>query len=170
MSKSYAFLLVRFIVLVAAQVLLIDHVNLYGYINPQLYILFILLLPFQIPGSVLLWSAFFLGLSIDMFTNSTGLHAASTVFMAFMRPTIIKMVGAPADYEGNLEPGIPDMGTRWFLTYSFMLIFVHQFMFSLLESFYLSETGIILFRLITSTLFTLIMVVIIEYLFMRKKR
>jgi hypothetical protein len=170
MNNSYAYLLLRFLVLVAAQVLLVDHINLGGYINPPVYILFILLLPFQIPGWLLLVSAFFLGLSIDLFSNSTGLHAASTVFVAFMRPAIIKWVGAPAEYEEHLQPGIADMGFRWFAFYSFFIILTHQFVLSLLESFFLAEIGLIFLRMILSTIVTLIFILIINYLFMREKK
>lgn len=170
MNSSYLYLFGRFIVLVAAQVLLIDNMNLGGYINPPLYILFILLLPFQISGSVLLISSFLLGMSVDMFSNSTGLHAAAATFVAFMRPSIIRFVGAPAEYEEHLNPGIRDMGTRWFVIYSLFLILLHQFAVSLLESFYLSEFWIILLRMLVSTAVTLFLIVIIEYLFMSRSK
>lgn len=170
MNKSYLYLFVRFLALVAAQVLLIDHINLGGYINPPLYILFILLLPFETPGWFLLLSSFLLGFSIDIFSNSVGLHAASCVFMAYMRPTIIRAVGAPAVYEGYLSPGIPDMGTRWFVIYSLLLILLHQLALSILESFHFAEAGLIFIRMILSSLFTLVLVVLIEYLFMTKRK
>ena len=170
MNKSYLYLFVRFVVLVALQVLLIDHINLGGYINPPLYILFILLLPFETPGWFLLLSAFALGFSIDIFSNSVGLHAASSVFMAYMRPTIIRAVGAPADYEGYLNPGIPDMGTRWFVIYTLFLTLLHQLAFGILESFHFAEAGIIFIRMIVSSLFTLVLIVLIEYLFMSRKK
>ncbi len=169
-SRSYPFLFVRFIVLVAVQVLLVDHFSFGGYINPSLYILFILLLPFEIPGAVLLISAFLLGLSIDVFSNSTGLHAAATVFMAFMRPSVIKAVGAPADYEEHLTPGIKDMGMRWFMIYSLLLIMLHQLAISILESFSFAEAGQIFIRMILSSIFTLLIIILVEYLFMNRKR
>lgn len=170
MNNSYPYLFGRFIVLVAVQVLLIDNLNLGGYINPPLYILFILLLPFQIPGGILLVSSFLLGMSVDMFSNSAGIHAAAATFAAFMRPAIIRFVGAPAEYEEHLNPGIRDMGTRWFLIYSLFLILLHQFAFSVLESFYLSEFWIILLRMILSTAVTLFLIVVIEYLFMSRSK
>jgi rod shape-determining protein MreD len=169
-NRSYPFLLVRLIVLVAVQVLIIDHMSLRGFVNPSLYILFILLLPFEIPGYVLLISSFILGLSIDFFSNSTGLHAAASVFMAFMRPTVIKVVGAPAEYEDHLIPGIRDMGMRWFLVYSLFLTMLHQLALSLLESFSFAEAGIILLRMLLSSIFTLVLIILVEYLFMNKRK
>lgn len=170
MNKNYTYIFGRFIILVALQVLLIDHINLGGYINPPVYILFILLLPFQIKGWLLLILSFILGLSIDTFSNSTGLHAAASVFIAFCRPWVIRMVGAPAEYEANLLPGIADMGARWFIVYSVMLIFMHQLVISLLDTFYLAEVSLILIRLLLSSLVTLVLIVLIEYLFMRPRK
>jgi hypothetical protein len=115
-------------------------------------------------------SSFILGLSIDFFSNSTGLHAAASVFMAFMRPTVIKVVGAPAEYEDHLIPGIRDMGMRWFLVYSLFLTMLHQLALSLLESFSFAEAGIILLRMLLSSIFTLVLIILVEYLFMNKRK
>lgn len=170
MNRSYPYIVGRFLVLVAVQVLLIDHINLGGYINPSLYVLFILLLPFQTPGWLLLTSSFLLGFSIDIFSNSMGIHSAASVFLAFMRPWVIKGVGAPADYEGDLNPGIHDMGTKWFIIYSTLLVLVHQLVIGMLETFRLSEIGMILFRLILSSVVTVLLIVLVEYLFMNKRK
>lgn len=170
MNSTYVKDIVRFFILIALQVLLLDHVNLGGYINPNLYVFFILLLPFEIPGWLLLISAFLLGLGVDLFSNSTGLHAAASVFMAYIRPWVIRKAGAPADYEGNLKPGIGDMGFRWFLSYSIILILAHHLVLALLDAFRFAEIGMILLRMVFSTLFTTVLVIITEYLFMRKRK
>ncbi|MFH1120071.1 MAG: rod shape-determining protein MreD [Bacteroidota bacterium] len=170
MNNTYGKDIIRFFLLIALQVLILDHVNLGGYINPNLYVFFILLLPFEVPGWLLLLSSFLIGLGVDLFSNSTGLHAAASVFMAYLRPWVIRKAGAPADYEGNLKPGIGDMGFRWFLSYSFILIFAHHLVFALLDAFRFAEIGMIFLRMLVSTLFTLTLVIIAEYLFMRKRK
>jgi hypothetical protein len=170
MNKSYPYIIGRFIVLVATQVLLVDHIDMGGYIHPPIYILFILLLPFDVPKWLLLISAFFLGLSVDSFSNSSGLNAAASVFIAFARPFVIKTVGAPAEYEGHLNPGIPDMGVRWFIAYSLVLIVLHQLSISILESFNLAEFGLIMLKVVLSSMVSLILVLLIEYLFSRQQK
>lgn len=168
--NNYGKDILRFFVLIALQVLLLDHINLGGYINPSLYVFFILLLPFEIPGWLLLILAFLIGLGVDVFSNSTGLHTAASVFMAYIRPWVIRKTGAPADYEGNLKPGIADMGFRWFLIYAVILIFAHQLALALLDTFRFAEAGLISIRLALSTAFTLVLVIISEYLFMRRRK
>ncbi|MEA5111911.1 hypothetical protein SDC9_22657 [bioreactor metagenome] len=170
MNKAYGKDILRFFVLIAVQVLILDHINLGGYINPSLYVLFILLLPFEIPGWALLISAFLIGFSVDSFSNSTGLHTAASVFMAFLRPWVIRMAGAPAEYEGNLKPGIADMGFRWFFAYTLMLVFAHQLLLFLFEAFRLNEIGYVLIRVLAGSTFTIILIILAEYLFMQKRK
>ena len=170
MNSAYWKDVVRFFVLIALQVLLLDHINMGGYINPALYVFFILLLPFETPGWLLLLSSFLIGLSVDLFSNSTGLNAAASVFMAYLRPWVIRRAGAPADYEGNLKPGIPDMGLRWFILYALILILAHQLIIALLDAFSFNEIGMISIRLVFSTLFTLSLVLVTEFIFMRQRK
>jgi hypothetical protein len=169
MNKIFGKDVARFFILIAVQVLVLDHVNFYGYANPALYIIFILLLPFEIPGWFLLVSSFLLGFSIDTFGNSVGLHSASAVLIAFIRPWAIRLAGAPPEYEINLKPGIADMGIRWFFAYALVMVIAHQLTFYTLESFRLAEIGHILLRTIIGSILTLALVVIVEYLFMRKR-
>ena len=159
----------RFFILIVVQVTMLDHINLQGFANPSLYLYFILLLPFEVAGWMLLLSAFLIGFGIDSFSNSVGLHAAAATAAAFVRPYAIKLAGAPAEYEGNLKPGIGDMGLRWFFAYTLVVVFVHQFSLYMLESLRLAEAGIILVKTITGTVFTLVLIVVVEYLFMRKR-
>ena len=82
--------IIRFVVLILVQVLVLNHINFFGYLDPYLYVLFILMLPFEIPGWMLLISAFLLGLGIDLFSGTSGIHTAASVFMAFCRPAMLR--------------------------------------------------------------------------------
>src|SRR6188768_1775689 len=90
---------IRFLFVVGLQVVLLNHVQWNGYINPYIYILFILLLPVEIPNWLLLVLALFTGLVIDAFGNSGGMHAAATVFMAFARPGMLRLIAPRDGYE-----------------------------------------------------------------------
>ena len=74
--------IIRFVVLVFIQVAILNNIQISGFINPYMYVLFILLLPFETPNWILLVLSFFLGLSIDIFSNTLGMHASASVFMA----------------------------------------------------------------------------------------
>ena len=162
--------IIRFIVLIFLQVLILDNINLGGYINPYLYVYFILLLPFEVAGWLLLISSFMLGFSIDIFTGTLGMHTAASVWMAFTRPIVIKRIGSSKEFESGMQPSIPDMGFRWFFTYSLILVFLHHLLLFYIEVFRFSGFFDTLQRVIYSTLFTMVLVIITQYLFYRPSK
>src|SRR5674476_97570 len=94
MIKDFGKYIIMFVVLVLVQVLILNNIQFSGLINPYMYILFILLLPFTIPGYLLLGLSFLLGISIDIFTNTPGIHAGATVLLGFMRPGIAMLISS----------------------------------------------------------------------------
>lgn len=170
MSNSFIGNTIRFIVLIFLQVLILDHINFGGYINPYLYVYFILLLPFEVPGWLLLISSFALGFSIDIFSGTLGMHTAASVLMAFARPIILRSIGSNREYESDMQPSIHDLGFRWFLTYSLILIFIHHLALFYIEVFRFSGFFNTLQRVIYSTVFTTILVIITQYLFYRPSK
>lgn len=161
--------IIRFIILVLIQVFVLNNIRVNGYINPYLYVLFILLLPFETPGWLLLLSSFFLGLSIDLFAHTPGMHAAASVFMAFCRPGIVRFISGTKGIEFGMMPGIKDLGFRWFFLYSIILILLHHLLLFYLEVFRFDELLQTFYRVMLSTLSTLVLAILAEYLFMKRK-
>jgi rod shape-determining protein MreD len=159
--------IIRFIILIPVQVLVLDNINLGGHINPYLYVFFILLLPFETPGWIMLISAFSIGLMIDLFSGTPGMHAAASTLMAFSRPLVIRTVGANKEFETGMQPSIRDLGIQWFFIYSIILIFIHHFSLFLIEVFRFSRFFDTLQRAILSTLFTLVLIIITQFIFMK---
>lgn len=159
----------RFIALVLIQVLVMNKINFYGFLNPYVYILFILLLPFETPGWLLLLLSLATGLTVDLFSGTMGLHAASTVFAGFMRPYIIKIVGEKPDYDITTQPKLQQMGLKWFMTYALLMIFAHQMFLNMLDVFSFDEFWQTLLRIIVSSLFTFLFIMLIEYIFAPRK-
>jgi rod shape-determining protein MreD len=164
----YLRLILRFIILVLIQVLVLNNIRFGGYVNPYLYVLFILMLPYETPGWLLLLSSFFLGYAIDSFTNTPGMHTAASVFMAFCRPFILKLVVSNPDDAPDSFPSVSDMGFRTFFTYALLLVFIHHTTLFLLEIFRFSEILVTLLRSGISTVFTMLLIIITQYLFYSK--
>ncbi|MCG3167443.1 MAG: hypothetical protein POELPBGB_03235 [Bacteroidia bacterium] len=160
----------RYIFLIVFQVLILNNVQLGGFINPYLYVLFILMLPIEIPGWLLLLLSFLMGLSIDLFENTAGMHASASVFMAFCRPYLLNMISPREGFDRNSQPTIQKFGINWFLTYAGILILLHHFALFYLEIFRFSAFFSTLLRVILSSTFTLGLVVIAQYLFNRVKK
>lgn len=89
----------RFIGLILLQVVVFNHINLFGFINPMIYIAWVFLFPFRKNISLLLVLSFVLGLSVDFFSDSGGINAAATLFIAFIRLPILKIVLKKSDFD-----------------------------------------------------------------------
>jgi len=89
----------RFISLILLQVVVFNHLNLFKFINPMIYIAWVFLFPFRKNISLLLILSFVLGLSVDFFSDSGGINAAATVFIAFVRLPILKLVLNKSDFD-----------------------------------------------------------------------
>lgn len=161
--------ILRFFVLVLVQVLIIKNIELGRFINPFLYVLFIITLPFETPKWLLLVVSFVLGITIDMFYNTPGMHSAACVLMAYVRPGILKLFSPRDGYEFGTQPTIQYLGIPWFLSYAGILIVIHHLILFYIEIFRLHEFFSTFFRVIISSVFTLLLVVITQYLFHRKK-
>ncbi|WP_428328886.1 rod shape-determining protein MreD [Mucilaginibacter sp.] len=169
MSKSIIVNLIRFIVLVFIQVFLLKNINVYDLSTPYLYILFLLLLPFEVPNLLLFVLAFILGITIDAFYDTPGLHAASCVLLAFVRIVFINITVQKDGFDNEPEPTLSIMGFRWFFTYAVVLTLVHHFFLLNLEAFSLSQLEFTIGRILLSSLFTVILMLISGLLFFRRK-
>lgn len=162
--------IIRFVILVMLQVVILNKINLNGSIDPYLYVLFILLLPFETPRWLLLVLGFFTGGMIDLFSNSGGIHAAATTFMAFARPGVIRLVSKKLEFETSSEPCITDMGAKWFYLYALYLILLHHAVLFALEILRFDRPIELLYRIAFSSLTTLILILISQYLFPKRAK
>jgi rod shape-determining protein MreD len=157
---------VMFVVLVLAQVLLFNQVHFRGYLMPFIYILFVMLLPVSTPRYLLLISGFLIGLSVDVFSNSLGMHAAATTFIAFIRPWIIRAISNRD--EDRLEyPGLKQNTFTWFLYYTIFIVFSHHLVLFYLEFFTFTNFLVTLFRVILSSVFSVIIIILSQFLIFR---
>lgn len=158
----------RIVMLVLLQVFILNNIQLSGYINPYFYILFIILLPFETPGWLLLASGFILGLMIDIFSGTPGLHASATVFMSFLRPLFLGYFAPRDGYVSGTYPRIHYYGFIWFFQFSALMILSHHLFLFYLEVFRLSDFLVTFSRVILSSVFTLLLVVISQYFIFRR--
>lgn len=156
--------------LVLFQVLVLNRLDLSFYINPYIYLLYILLLPFRMQHWVLMLVAFVSGLLMDAFSGTAGLHAASLVFLAFVRPHWINVITPKGGYEAEDRPSIRAQGFSWFLLYSIVLVFLHHFFYFFLEVFSLTSAFSTLGKTLLSTIVSTILIVLMAYLFSRERK
>jgi rod shape-determining protein MreD len=153
----------RFILLVLFQVLVLNNIQFLGYINPYVYILFILALPVRTPRWFVLLLGFFLGLTIDMFSNTMGMHAFATVMVAFLREGTVKLFTA-IDEGNNPTPSFYTFGVAAYVKYAVLLVFVHHTTLFILEAFSLAHFWLMLAKILLSSFVTILLILGIQSL------
>ena len=168
MNSTVLINIARFILLLAAQVLIFNNINFLGYINPYPYILFIILYPVNGNRSGLLVASFFLGIVMDMFSNSGGVHAASSLVLAYFRPYIFKFsFGLSYEYQ---TVRINDSLTPERFSFILIAVALHHLTLFLLEIFRWNYLWDVVIRTLLSTVFTIVVCIILIYLFKPSRR
>ena len=150
------------------QVIILNNIQFSRFINPYFYIIFIMLLPFETPKWVQLVSGFLLGISIDAFSQTYGIHASASVFAAFLRPYVLNLIAPRDEYEVGTLPRLHYYGFSWFIKYcTIMVIFHHIFLFYI-EVFTFQDFFQTLSRALLSSIFTIVLIVLSQYFIYKK--
>jgi len=158
----------RFLILVLLQTLIIKNIALGTYFVPLPYIMFLLMLPFETMPLLVLILSFVIGLTVDVFYDSQGIHASACVVLGFARFYSLKLLSPREGYEITMKPTVQMMGNAWFLYYALPLILTHHLFFFFLEEFGFGDAGFTLLKAIGSTFVTFVFVYIFQFLFYRK--
>jgi len=160
--------ILRFIALLLVQVVICNNINFLGYINPYVYIIFIFLFPIRDNRLVLLLVSFILGMLVDMFSDSGGVHAAAAVFLAYTRPILLKTSFGTLYEHHSIKFSNTEIGSL--VTYITFGTVLHHFILFSLEIFNISSILLILKKTLFSSIFTIILSVLIIILFSRNRK
>lgn len=152
---------IRFLTACLVQVFIFNEFLFSGYLNPYVYVLFILWLPTSLPRSRILLIAFAMGLIIDLFEGGGGIHAAASVFLAYLRPYFIRIISNRMD-ESREEIKLRELNWLTLSLYTLAGLFVHHLALFSLEQFSLKGFGTVLVRTLYSTLFSYLFVLFIQ--------
>lgn len=159
---------IRFIALVLLQVLVLNHINFFGNLNPQIYIIWIFLFPIKKNQSLFLIASFFLGLSVDFFSDSGGIHAAATLFIAFIRLPILKIILKKSDFDYFLF-NLRTISIGKIFLFISTLTFIHHLIIFTLEYFSFNAFITIITNTLYTSIFTILVCILGILLFVKKK-
>ncbi|MDR2914750.1 MAG: rod shape-determining protein MreD [Tannerella sp.] len=154
--------IIYFIVFVLLQVLVMNNIHLFGIITPFVYLYAILKFPVDMTRSNVTIISFLLGLTIDVFSNTFGMHAAACSFIGFIRmPLLERFVDMKELPDGSI-PSYQLFGFGKFMRYAFILVTLHHIVLFLVESFSLFQPMLMITRMLSSILLTSLLMFIIE--------
>lgn len=161
--------LLRFFLLLFAQILIFSNLNFSSFINPYIFPLFILLLPFETPRWLLMLLGFSSGLALDMFLNSTGMHAAAGLLIGYLRPFLISII-TPKGTEFEITPNIYAQGVTWFAIYLGVAAAVYLGFYFVIEAATFYNFFFLLVKIILSVIFSVMFMLIFLYLFSSRQK
>lgn len=168
MNRDNINIALLFVGLILLQIIVLNNINFLGYINPFFYIIFIFLYPLRKIESTLILLSFFLGLFIDIFSNSGGTNAAATLLIAFIRIPVLKIILDKRELEYS-SLNINKLPFYKSLTFIAVLTFIHHFLVFSLEYFKWSNMNIILAKTSLTSIFTIVLI-LISLTFVSRKR
>lgn len=157
--------LLKFAGIILLQILVVNNIELSAYINPYIYISFVLLLPVTTRPWLTLLLGFLTGAVMDTFSSTPGLHIAATVLLAYVRIHYLRFATTKEDLEGRIRPGMSKKGIVWFVFYCFTLTLVHHTFLFFLEIYGFQEFFSTMLRVVLSSLVSVLMMVVGQLLF-----
>ncbi|SRR5690554_1055134 len=168
MNSEFLLNIARFFLLLLLQIAVFNNINIFGYISPFPYLLFIVLYPVNTNRYGLVFWSFLLGLSMDMFSDSGAIHAAACVVLAYFREHIFRLsFGISYEYQ-TIKIGTSPLHRQ--LIFVSLSVVIHHFILFLLEAFSFMSFGHVLLKTFFSGIFTIIFSVLIINLFKTSKK
>ncbi|MBR0078437.1 MAG: rod shape-determining protein MreD [Bacteroidales bacterium] len=162
--------IIRFLVMVALQVLIFNHIHLFGFLNPSVYLLALFLLPLDLPKSAQYAIAFGTGLVIDIFQLTYGIHASACMVFILLRPYLMYALNVNKKKNDTEVPVPGKKDFRWMLIYTLLMTFAHQLLVTMLEVFSFRQFHHTLLVIAANTLFTTLLILCLEYIFIPAKK
>lgn len=153
-----------FILLIALQLLIFNNIQFSGYVNPYVYVMFILILPVAIPSWIVLLLSFLTGFVIDVFSGTMGVHTFATVMAGFVRPWVLSLNVTTEASEADMSPSSYKSGLRWFLIYTLTVVLIHHLALFYIELFSLRNFFHTLLRVLLSTVATTFFIVLFDFI------
>lgn len=156
--------------IVLAQGLVLNPMELDESLNPMIYPILIITLPFEFSVLATLIISLVIGICVDAFSNTFGLHASAAMFIGYLRPVLLRYIKPRDGYDNSLQATIHDMGATWFIGYSSLFLFLHHLWFYSFEIFRFDLIFFILAKTFFSTIFSLFLIIILQYLFYKSSK
>jgi hypothetical protein len=136
--------------------------------SPFIYPIFIFLLPIKISNVRLLLLSFGMGLTVDIFSNTGGIHAAASVFIAYLRPFLLNNLMPGGKLEDQAQPDMEKLGLVSFLIYAGSLLLIHHYLVNLLDVYSFRDFWYTFTKSLLSAVFALVIVLMYVQVFKRK--
>ena len=153
--------LLYFVVLVLIQVLILNNIHFLRIATPFLYLYFIVKMPVGSPRDLVVLFSYLIGLVIDAFSNTPGMHTAACTLTGFIREPLIRFYMGK-DLPDGIYPSYKTFGYGGFFRYVLSLVVIHHVTLFLIESLTLFDPLFLALRIGASVITTTLLICTIE--------
>jgi rod shape-determining protein MreD len=153
--------IIQFIVVVILQVLLFNNMDYFYLVSPYIYIIFLLDLPLNIKTPSLMLIAFLLGLTVDFFSGTIGLHAFASTWIGFFRQSYLRVLFSHLEFKFQ-QPSVAQFETSGYLKYAVGMVSLHHIALFMMESLSFNNFGFLLLRIIINIALSLLLIMCYE--------
>jgi rod shape-determining protein MreD len=155
------FILLGFI-LVLAQVIVFNHICLFNVAVPLVFIYLLVRLPITLSVNWMLTIGFFLGLTVDIFSDTYGMNTLACTIEAMMRKPILRLYVPREEDLTRPEPSMYSLGTATYLKYLLTLTLLYCSLIFLIEAFTFFNPVRLLLRIVFSTILSMALMIGID--------
>ncbi|MBT7896832.1 MAG: rod shape-determining protein MreD [Flavobacteriales bacterium] len=159
---KYIFMLPIYLII---QIYILNEILFASYINPYIYLIILIIMPYKIPKWFLLFYAFIIGFLIDLFSGTLGIHSSACLILVLLKSPISKITIPHNIIEETDELVMQKIGAKSFILFSFILVLIHHTILFILEHVALDFQ--ILLKIIASTIITTIIISITQLFFFK---
>ncbi|MBR9853795.1 MAG: rod shape-determining protein MreD [Algicola sp.] len=166
MNNTIIINIFRFVLLALAQVLIFNNLNFLGFINPMVYVIFFYWYPIKVNRAVFMLTSFFLGITIDIFSDTLALNALASITIAYLRPAIMRFCfGVNYDFQNFSFKNTTKIQR---ITFMALLVLIHHLIFFSFEILSIAHILLILKKVFVTSIVTLILCILFSSLFSPK--
>ncbi len=151
------------------QIAILDNIQLHSFVHINIYPLAILIMPYKIKKVTVLFTAFLLGLVLDMANNTVGIHIAAATFVAYIRPKMLQLTSNREQVDDIPGAGL-NKSFGWFLKYLFLSMLAFHTVLILAEAFSFANFSITLLRIVCSTVVSCFFILLYYFIALKKKQ
>jgi rod shape-determining protein MreD len=148
----------RYVVVMLLQILLFNQLQLWGVCHPYIYIMCLLMLPITLPHSVDMLIGAVIGLIMDVFCNSMGIHIAACIMIMFIRPYLLGVLVNDKE-RLNEQIHLRSIGMEALIKYTMILVVIHHLMVFSLAAWSWHHWFFVLMETIVSSIVTISIII-----------
>ncbi|MDE6628301.1 MAG: rod shape-determining protein MreD, partial [Muribaculaceae bacterium] len=162
MAKEILKFIFLFIILTLCQVVVFNHICLFGVAVPLVFIYFIIKLPVTLGVNWAMTVSFLLGLTVDLFSNTQGMNALACTILSVCQVPVLNLYLPRQDDLGNPEPSIRTLGAAVFMKYAVTMTLIYCTLFFLIEAFAFFNVIDLILKIAGSSALTFVIVMAID--------